>query len=213
MTTSADETSLISKSLLPILLLAYPLLVHLAVVGHEPNLEWLALVVLSAIPQYQGLRALRSSNWLMLLVLAVLLYGLSRTGGGIYALLLPPVVVPAMMFALFAGSLRTDQVPLVTRVAQAIHGGALEPAVQNYTRRVTGLWALVLAALTVGEIGLALFAPLSIWSLFSNCINYFLVGLVFVIEFAYRRQRFPGHDHPGLLAHLRVVARFDYRAG
>ena len=38
------------------LLLPYPLLVHLAVVWNEPLLEWLALVLLCAIPQWQGLR-------------------------------------------------------------------------------------------------------------------------------------------------------------
>ena len=204
------------RSLLPVLLpvlLAYPLLVHFAVVWKEPKLEWLALVVLCAIPQIHGLRALRPSNWLLLLVLAALLYALARSGGGVYVLLLPPVVVPAMMLVLFANSLRADQVPLVTRVAHAVQGDVLQPGVRFYTRRVTELWVLVLATLTIEEIGLALFAPLTVWSLFSNFLNYFFVGLVFVLEYLYRRRRFPEQHHPGLLAHLRVVARFDYRAG
>lgn len=207
-----EESGPFSKTLLSVLLLAYPLLVHFAVVWQEPNLEWLALVVLCAIPQIQGLRALRLWNWLLLLVLAALLYALARSGGGVYALLLPPVVVPAMMLAVFAGSLHADQVPLVTRVAQAVQGGVLEPEVQFYTRRVTELWVWVLAALTIEEIGLALFAPLPVWSLFSNFLNYFFVGLVFVLEYLYRLRRFPEQHHPGLLAHLRLVARFNYRA-
>ena len=199
--------------LLILLMLAYPSLVHFAVVWREPNLEWLALVVLCAIAQVNGLRALRFSSWLLLLVLATLLYALAHSGGGIYVLLLPPVVVPAMMLILFASSLCADQVPLVTRVAQAVQGGALQPEVWTYTRRVTWLWVLVLAALTIEEIGLALFAPLTIWSLFSNFLNYVFVGLVFVFEYLYRRQRFPKQYHSGLLKHLRLVARFDYRVG
>ena len=81
-----------------------------------------------------------------------------------------------------------------------------------YTRRVTALWVLVLAAIAVGNAALALFAPLPVWSLFSNFVNYLLVGLVFVLEYLYRRLRFPAHVHSGFLAHLRLVARADYKA-
>ena len=59
---------------MPVLLLAYPVLVHLAVLWSAPRLEWLALVVMCAIPLYQGLRALRPGHWLSLLVLAGLLW-------------------------------------------------------------------------------------------------------------------------------------------
>ena len=58
---------------MPVLLLAYPVLVHLAVLWSAPRLEWLALVVMCAIPLYQGLRALRPGHWLSLLALAGLL--------------------------------------------------------------------------------------------------------------------------------------------
>jgi uncharacterized membrane protein len=81
-----------------------------------------------------------------------------------------------------------------------------------YTRRVTALWVLILAAIAVGNAALALFAPLPVWSLFSNFVNYLLVGLVFVLEYLYRRLRFPAHAHGGFLAHLRLVARTDYKA-
>lgn len=193
------------------LLLAYPLLVHLAVVWDAPHLEWLALVVLCAIPQYPGLRAGRPANWLLLSALAGLLYVLAGIGGGIYALFLPPVVIPAMVLALFAGSLRAEQVPLVTRVAQAVEG-PLEPEMRVYTRHVTVLWTLVLAALTAAEAGLAAFAPLPVWSLFSNFVNYVLVGLVFVLEYLYRRLRFPDHNHLGFIDYMRRVVSANYRA-
>lgn len=201
-----------SPTLMSLLLLAYPLLVHFAVVWQEPRLEWLALVLLCAIPQYRALRAGRPGNWLLLLLgMAALLYALTSVGGGMYALFLPPVVVPAMLLAVFAGSLRAGHLPLVTRVAQSI-SGPLEPEVRAYTRHVTELWVLVLAALCVGDAALAVFAPLPLWSLFSNFVNYLLVGLVFVLEYLYRRLRFPAHDHPGFLAYMRRVAHIDYKA-
>lgn len=196
---------------MPVLLLAYPVLVHLAVVWSAPRLEWLALVVMCAIPLYEGLRAPRPGHWLALLALSGLLHVLTRMGGGMYALFLPPVVTPAVVMAVFAGSLRAGRVPLVTRLAR-VGRAALEPEVLVYTRRVTALWALILAAIAVGNAALALFAPLPVWSLFSNFVNYLLVGLVFVLEYLYRRLRFPAHAHAGFLAHLRLVARTDYRA-
>lgn len=200
------------RDLRPVLLLAYPLMVQLAVVWREPRLEWLALLVLCAIPQYQALCARRPANWLLLLVLGALLYSLVRIGGGMYALFLPPVLITASVLAVFAGSLRAGQVPLVTRIAQAMRG-SLDPEVLHYTRRVTQMWVLVLLALTAAEAGLALFAPLPVWSLFSNGINYLLVGLVFLLEYLYRRHRFPDDDHPAFLDYLRLIARTGYRAG
>lgn len=196
---------------MPVLLLAYPVLVHLAVLWRAPHLEWLALVVMCAIPLYQGLRALRPGHWLALLALAGLLWVLTRIGGGMYALFVPPVVTPAVVVAVFAGSLRAGQVPVATRLAQ-LSRDVLEPDVLVYTRRVTAMWALILAAIAVGNAALALLAPLPVWSLFSNFVNYLLVGLVFVLEYLYRRLRFPTHVHGGFLAHLRLVARTDYKA-
>ncbi len=193
------------------LLIAYPMLVQLSVVYHEPRLEWLALLVLCAIPQVPALCARRPGNWLLLLFIGTVLYGLVRIGGGMYALFLPPVLATASVLAVFAASLRAGQVPLVTRLARAM-SGPLGPKVLHYTLRVTQMWVLVLIALTAAEAGLALFAPLSVWSLFSNGVNYVLVGLVFLLEYLYRRHRFPEDDHPGFLDYLRMVARTKYRA-
>lgn len=195
---------------MPVLILAYPVLVHLAVVWSAPRLEWLALVVMCAIPLYPGLRAWRAERWLALLALAGALHWLTRVGGGMYALFVPPVVTPAAVLAVFAGSLRAGRVPLVTRMARAGHA-PLEAPVLAYTRRVTVLWVAVLAAIAVGNAALAVFAPLAVWSLFSNFINYILVALVFVLEYVYRQLRFPAHVHGGFLTHLRLVVRTGYR--
>lgn len=196
---------------MPVLLLAYPLLVHLAVVWRAPLLEWLALVLLCAIPQFRSLRAGQPGNWLLLLVLAALLYALVRVGGGMVVLFIQPVLIPATLAAVFAGSLRRGQVPLVTRMAQMI-GGPLEPEGRVYTRQVTWLWVWVLGLLAATDLGLALFAAAPAWSLFSNFLSYVLVGLVFVIEYGYRRLRFPTHDHPAFIEYMRRVVRTDYRA-
>lgn len=206
-----QETGARRPGLMTVLLLAYPLLVHLAVARQAPSLEWLALVLLCALPQVRSLRAGRLGNWLLLMVLAALLYALVRAGGGMVVLYIQPVLIPATLAAVFAGSLRRGQVPLVTRLAQMI-GGPLEPEVRVYTRRVTWLWVWVLGLLAATDLGLALFAAPPVWSLFSNFLSYLLVGLVFVVEYGYRRLRFPTHDHPAFVEYMRRVVHTDYRA-
>lgn len=195
---------------MPVLLVAYPALVHLAVMWNAPRLEWLALVVMCAIPLYRGLRAGRPGPWAALAALASALHFLTTLGGGMYALFVPPVVTPAVMAWVFATSLRAGQVPLVTRLAQ-LGRAPLNGRLCAYTRRVTLAWALVLGGIAAWDAALAVFAPLPVWSLVSNGLNYLLVALVFVLEYGYRRLRFPGHAHGGFLAHLRVVARTNYR--
>jgi uncharacterized membrane protein len=197
-------------ALVPVLLGgAYVLLVHLAVIRQAPALQWLALVLLCAIPQYAALRAGRWRHWLLLAALAALLYGLTRLGGGLYALFLPPVVLPGMLLALFAGSLRPGRVPLVNRIAEA-SGGPLDAARARYCRRVTWVWVIVLAGQAAAAILLAAFAPLWLWSAVTNFANYALLGLVFVLEYVYRRLRFPRHRHQGFWAYLRTLARTRY---
>lgn len=192
------------------LMLAYPVLVHFAVVMNEPRLTWLALVVLCAVSQYQALKTARLLNWMLFLSLAGVLYGLTNVGGGIYALYLPPILVPCVVLTPFASSLRPGQIPLVTRIA-ALGREALEPEVRTYTRKLTWMWAMLLAALALAALLLALFAPLRIWSLFTNFVDYLLVGLIFIGEYVFRRLRFPTHQHPGFIAYLRILARTNYK--
>jgi hypothetical protein len=48
--------------------------------------------------------------------------------------------------------------------------------------------------------------PLSLWSLFANVLNYLLVAALFVVEFTYRKRRFPHQPYRGLLDFTRRVA-------
>lgn len=198
---------------MPVLLLvAYAILVHLSVIQQAPLLQWLALVVLCAIPQAAALRAGRPRNWLLLAALAAGLFVLARMGGGIYLLFLPPVVWPAMLLAVFATSLRRGEVPLVTRMARIARGGVLPDELLVYTRRVTWLWVWTLAGLALTAVLLALFAPLSLWSAWTNFASYAVIGGMILLEYAYRRLRFRHLPHQGLRTYLRSLVRTDYRA-
>ena len=199
------------KTGLVVLVLSYPLLSHFSAVLGLPLLQWLALVVLCAVPQYAALRALRPRNWLLLALLAGLLFLLTQAGGGLYALWIPPVVLPAMAAALFIGTLREGQVPLVTRMARA-ERGTLPPELVSYTRAVTRLWAWLLSAMTLAAVVLALFASPWLWSLFTNFVCYALLALMFAGEYAFRRVKFRHLPHPGFVAFVRFLVRTNPRS-
>jgi hypothetical protein len=83
----------------------------------------------------------------------------------------PPVLINLAMMVLFWRTLRPGAMPVVGRVA-ALWRGTLDPAVALYTRRVTIAWTVFFGLVAVESIALAVFAPLHIWSLFTNCLNY-----------------------------------------
>jgi uncharacterized membrane protein len=109
----------------------------------------------------------------------------------------------SLMAASFALSLLGDRVALCTQLADKIHG-PLTPQELLYTRRVTTAWALFFVLITAATLGLFVWAPLRIWSLFANFCVLPLVGLMFVAEYAVRRHVLPQAPRRGILAAVRV---------
>jgi uncharacterized membrane protein len=196
---------------MPVLILAYPVLVHLAVLLHRTELQWLALCCLAAIPLYPGLRALRPRSGLLLLIAVGALWALTRDGGGRYALLIPPVLLPAVGAWFFGRTLIAGSTPLITRMALLAHRGELPQELRSYTRGVTWLWALLLGGIALLNAGLALWATPEIWSLYTNFLNYLIPMAAFALEYLVRRLRFRHLPHPGFIGFIRTVATTDYR--
>lgn len=196
---------------MPVLILAYPLLVHLAVILHLPMLQWLALCCLSATPLYPRLLSGHGWSWLTFFMLVVFLLLLTLAGGGRYVLFIPPVLLPAVGAWFFGRSLRKGEVPLITRIARASRNGELPAELLPYTRGITWLWALTLSGMALLSIMLAAFAPLEWWSLFTNFLNYLILAAIFPLEYLWRRLRFRHLEHPGFFDYIRMVATTNYR--
>ncbi len=197
---------------MPVLLIVlYAVLVHLSVVRHAPLLQWLALIVLCLLPLHRSLLAGRMLAWTLLLLLAAGLYGLTYLGGGIYALFLPPVVLPAMLLAVFATTLRPGRTPLVTRMAMLSRGGSLPAELVPYTRAVTWFWVAVLAAQTLAALLLAWLAPLELWSAYTNFGAYAVLALAFASEYLVRRLRYSHLPHQTVIEYLRSLVHTNYR--
>jgi uncharacterized membrane protein len=188
-----------------LLLIAYPLLSHLAALTHNQSLAALALGVFVAVPLTGALRRGRPWAWLALLASLAVLWTVARTGHALTLMYLPPILIPASVLAVFAGSLRAGRTPVVEQVATQIRGSALPMELQSYCRRVTQVWVLFLGGLATAALLLALFASPGLWSTMTNGVLYLLIGLLFVGEYLYRRWRFrdlPHESFPRFVAGL-----------
>ncbi|HZP11210.1 MAG TPA: hypothetical protein VFB36_02180 [Nevskiaceae bacterium] len=194
-----------------LLVIAYPLLSHLATVRQNLWLQWAALICLVAIPLYPQMRAMSPPAWGWWLGISAALYGLVFFGGGQYALFLPPVLLPIALGMLFGESLLPGRTPLITRIARAARGGHLAPELAHYTRMVTMAWTALLFTIAASAALLAIFAPLHAWSLFTNLISYVILGVAFPLEYLWRRIRYRHLEHPGFVAHIKLIARTNYR--
>lgn len=97
-----------------------------------------------------------------------------------------PVLVSALLLALFASSLKIGM-PMAERLARLREPELPEVAVR-YTRRVTEVWAMFLLANGLVVVALNLWAPLSWWALYTGLISYCLMGLLFAGEWLVRQR-------------------------
>jgi uncharacterized membrane protein len=193
-----------------LLLLAYPFAVHLGIL-HGPL--WPALLILLTLllaPLWQQpSRPLRlGASLAALSLLALLLFTPLEQRQLLY--LAPPAII-LLLWVMFARTLLPGQVPLVTRIAALMHE-RLSPRLERYTRAVTWAWVLFFSALLLEVVWLALYAVPATWSLFTNFINYLLVGGFFLLEFSLRRLVLPREERLGMLEFFRALAHIDYRS-
>ena len=190
---------------------AWPLSLHYAILFAP---AWPARVNAAALAVAALLWAIaeaRAAIWLAAAVLIMLL-GAAVVYAQQLLLFAPPVILNAAAAALFGASLRAGHEPLISRFARAEWGSDLPPDLAAHARLITWLWALLLGAMALTAIALALWAPLEIWSAFTNVVAYTLVAALFVGEYLYRRLRFRHYRHASFVALLRNV-RSGHLAG
>ena len=86
----------------------------------------------------------------------------------------------------FGRTLIAGRQPLCTRFAEALYG-PVTPQHEIYTRQVTVAWMVFFAAMALVSTLLFFFAPLAIWSIFSNFLTLPLVALMFIAEYRVRK--------------------------
>ena len=94
----------------------------------------------------------------------------------------------------FCMTLRPGEKPLITGLAEGLHGRlgqAFTPALAQYTRGVTALWAGYFGAMVVVSAVLYAMAPWPWWSLFCTVATPLSAAALFVSEYLWRYQRHP----------------------
>ena len=119
----------------------------------------------------------------------------SQSGVIVAASGLPHAAVNAGLLIVFGSSLTPGRVPLITMVSERLSGGPLTPELNRYTRSVTLAWCCFFVLELIISLLLLLFAPLAVWSLFTNVLTMPLVVTMFLAEYAYRRLRFRSYQH------------------
>lgn len=208
---------------------AYPVLVHFAVLTRSGALTAASLMVLALLVLLPRLAARSVFAWCALPVVAAALVLLARTNAAWLPLYATPVFINLFVAWVFGHTLAAGQVPLVERIARLLHGQEdLRPEIVRYTRKVTLAWAVLLTAMALLNLVLALLAvpdgilhwtgvqpPLTVsaatWSLFANFLNYLIAGGFFLAEYVYRQYRFPEQPYRNLVDFLRRSAAVGHR--
>lgn len=176
------------------LAVAYPFAIYAGLQGFEPRHVALALAGLVLL---RGLAAGRRSAVALrelavpaLCLAAVLAPTLLLNDP--FALLFVPAAVNLALLLAFARTLRSGT-PLVETLARLQHP-ELSPAQQRHCRSVTAVWCVFFAANAAVCLGLALFADLWWWTLYTGFLSYLLMALLFCGEALVRWWRFRNYQ-------------------
>jgi uncharacterized membrane protein len=195
-----------------VLVLTYSLTVHTAIVFDQIAVASIALFIIAAAAAAISVTRPTEHRGVFpfLFSLLAVLSLLNLVSGTRYALYVTPVVINLAMLVFFAGSLFPGKDPLITTIHRLIVSRDVDPAIAAYMRRLTWAWALLFGAMTLESAALALFAPLIIWSLFANFLNYVFVAVLLFGEYFYRIVRFRHYPHPSLWQFLRNLVHIDW---
>jgi uncharacterized membrane protein len=192
-------------------MLVYPFVVHFTVLS--PQLLPIALSLLLALVLFGLIEAIRTHDKLSILTLIAVIAGmvlLMSRGETLHIFYITPVLINVAFFLLFAKSLRPGNIPLITRIATLIRG-QLEPQVAHYTRKLTEWWAWFFVIIIVETIALTLYAPMLIWSIFSNFLNYLFIVIFFIVEYHVRIRWLSDVEHLSFLEASRALLKVDFR--
>lgn len=174
----------------------YPLLVHLLIKLDMPWVAVTGLVLTSAIYVFLVINMQRRTGahpgWVALYLFLTAVGLWSLYAGNVYALFFPSVIINLVLAASFAMSLRAPRVPVVEWFVRLEFGGnPPPPRLAGFARHATFAWVAYFSGIALLSLVLALLAPLEVWSLVVNVLNYaFAITLLFV-QYLYRSWRLP----------------------
>jgi uncharacterized membrane protein len=207
-----------------VLIVLYMVVTHLAVVLPNDRFALISISLLVLIVLFGPLKKRRPWAYLGVIAALAMLYQGTGVRLAQVVIFLPPVLVNLGLCWLFGHTLLPGRTPLVARIVRLLHGkDDLTAPLLSYARTVTACWsglflfnavvclALALCATPGGLLLLAGYQPLfpvpaRDWSLFSDIGSNVLVGLMFIVEYTYRRRIFPWQPYRNFFDFLRRAA-------
>ncbi|WP_076997136.1 hypothetical protein [Variovorax sp. KK3] len=110
--------------------------------------------------------------------------------------------INALLCGWFGGTLRRDRLSLIGQFAQRIH--PLSPAMRDYTRRVTLVWTVYFALMTVASVGVYATLSFAAWSVLANLLSPLMVGALFFGEYLLRYRLHPEFERTRLIDTVRA---------
>lgn len=187
------------SALAVVLLVAYPILTHVAVSTGLVYLGRIAWLCLAALVFIAAPAKWRLAGFVLLLVPLAL-------ADAETLLKAPPVVINLALAAWFGMSLQAGEEPVIGWFAR-LERGELTPELAGYARRLTAIWTAFFVVMAAIAALLAVFAEAEAWSIFANGVDYVLIGALFVGEYFYRRIRYRHYRHASLAELVRTVVR------
>lgn len=167
---------------------------------HAPGFAWNGVVIAGPMLASFGVVGWRRGWALPALAAFAVLAGLVWAGFAGIVLPLPWLyivqytVIHLALAAAFAQTLVPGRKPLITLLAEPVHGERFTPAMAAYTRRLTAVWAGYFALMAALSLALFALAPFGWWAAFANFATPCAVAVLFVGEHVLRYQLHPEFD-------------------
>ncbi|MHB1268484.1 MAG: COG4648 family protein [Acidithiobacillus ferriphilus] len=116
----------------------------------------------------------------------------------------------ALLATVFGVTLLPGRTPMVSRIADLVHG-PLNEQVALYTRHVTTAWALFFATMTALPLIIFIFAPHHLLFLLTNIITVTLVVSMLFAEYIVRCRTIPVGERSGMMEGLRAYFHYSGR--
>jgi len=168
------------------LFLAYPYLIYR---GIESGLVWIAPAIFSAIFFRQALLAKNAQVKILKVSVAIALLLGAYYMQSLTAKVLP-VLIQLMLMSFFGRTLLKDKGPPFIESFVRLQFPEFPAAIGDYCRQLTLVWTAFFAMNAIVVTVLAIWGTEFWWSLYNGVLIYFLMGVLVIVEYIYRRIRF-----------------------
>jgi uncharacterized membrane protein len=177
---------IIKGTVITCLFLAYPYLIYK---GIESGMVWVAPAIFSALFLRQSFLAKKTSAKVFKAFIAIALILGAYYMQTLTAKVLP-VLIQLMLMYFFGRTLFKDKGPPFIESFVRLQFPEFPSAIARYCRQLTLVWTVFFAMNAMIITVLAIWGAEFWWSLYNGVLIYFLMGLLVIVEYIYRRIRF-----------------------